>query len=134
MSNKIIIVTCAIIEYEGKVLVAQRSETMAHPLQWEFPGGKLHTRELPEKCIVREIMEELQLSFSIRYRLHSCEYDYGHKQIRLLPFVGTCTHKEVKLLEHKRIKWLEREELRHLDWCKADIPVLEQYLSTRSSK
>ncbi len=44
MSKKID-VSCAIIEKDGLVLAAQRSESMNLPLKWEFPGGKLHPKE-----------------------------------------------------------------------------------------
>lgn len=46
-----ITVTCAIIEKDGKVLCAQRSEKMKHPLKWEFPGGKVEKNEDLEACL-----------------------------------------------------------------------------------
>ena len=55
--NKIISVTCAIIEYEEGTLVVQRSEKMKLPLKWEFPGGKLEAHESEKECIQREIQE-----------------------------------------------------------------------------
>jgi 8-oxo-dGTP diphosphatase len=58
-------VTCAIIEFAGKVLVVQRSKKMNLPLKWEFPGGKIEEGELEEECIVREIKEELNLDIEI---------------------------------------------------------------------
>lgn len=62
-------VACAIIiDDEGKVLAAQRSESMSLPLKWEFPGGKLSKNETAEDCIVREIQEELNISVTIIMR------------------------------------------------------------------
>ena len=62
MSNesdgKKIEVSCAIIERDGLVLVAQRSETRAMPLKWECPGGKIKQGEEPDTCLKRELMEE----------------------------------------------------------------------------
>ena len=52
-------VTCAIIEKDGKVLSTQRSETMAMPLRWEFPGGKVEPNESMQTALTREIREEL---------------------------------------------------------------------------
>ncbi len=55
-------VTCAIILFQNKILVTQRSESMKLPLKWEFPGGKLEPGESEEACIIREIKEELNLN------------------------------------------------------------------------
>lgn len=55
----IIQVTCALIFKEKKLLITQRSEKMNHPFRWEFPGGKMLSGETPEKCLKREIKEEL---------------------------------------------------------------------------
>ncbi len=59
ITEAMIEVTCAIVMEGNKVLVTQRSEHMPHPLKWEFPGGKLKEGETPERCIKREIREEL---------------------------------------------------------------------------
>jgi len=58
MSERHLHVICAIIEQDGCVLAAQRSRTMAMPLKWEFPGGKIKPGETPEHCLCREIAEE----------------------------------------------------------------------------
>ncbi len=54
-------VTCAIIEKNGKILCAQRSEKMNLPLKWEFPGGKIEENESLEACLKREIRELKQV-------------------------------------------------------------------------
>ena len=55
--GKNIDVSCAIIERDGLILAAQRSEAMAMPLKWEFPGGKVKQGEEPDTCLKRELME-----------------------------------------------------------------------------
>ena len=57
-----LIVPCAIIIRERKILICQRSSTMNLPLKWEFPGGKVEPGEDEEATIVREISEELHLN------------------------------------------------------------------------
>ena len=59
LSNMTIPVVCALIVRNGFVLCAQRSERMALPLKWEFPGGKLEPDELPEAALKRENTELL---------------------------------------------------------------------------
>jgi 8-oxo-dGTP diphosphatase len=51
--------TGAIIRKDGKILICQRAGTDALPLSWEFPGGKVRPFETPERCIIREMKEEL---------------------------------------------------------------------------
>ena len=58
-------VACAIIEHDGLVLAAQRSEGMNLPLKWEFPGGKLEAGETPGECVIRELHEELAVRVGI---------------------------------------------------------------------
>ena len=58
-------VTCAIIYFNDKILVTQRSEKMKFPLKWEFPGGKLEEGESEIDCIKREIREEINIEIEI---------------------------------------------------------------------
>ena len=58
---KTIDVTCAIISFNNKILVVQRSENMKLPLKWEFPGGKIENGESEKECIKREIKEKLNI-------------------------------------------------------------------------
>ena len=122
-------VTCAIIVKEGKVLAAQRSETMALPLKWEFPGGKLMKGESEEECLKREIQEELNISIAIKSKLTTNIHDYGNFTIALIPFLAEYVSGEIKLHEHRQIGWFTKEQLNTLDWAPADIPILYELLS-----
>jgi len=121
-------VTCAIIVKEGKILAAQRSETMALPLKWEFPGGKLMEGESEEECLLREILEELNISIVITSKLTTSIHDYGNFTIALIPFLAEYISGEIKLHEHQQIGWYTKEELKTLDWAPADIPILHELL------
>jgi 8-oxo-dGTP diphosphatase len=125
-------VTCAIIRNEdNEVLVVQRSEKSDHPFKWEFPGGKLKEKETEEECIIREIKEELSIDVVICRRLPDKEYDYGHKQIRLIPFVCDTLDDMPFLTEHLAYKWLNPAELRNIDFLEADIFVAYEYLKDK---
>ncbi|WP_321368433.1 (deoxy)nucleoside triphosphate pyrophosphohydrolase [uncultured Draconibacterium sp.] len=117
-------VTCAIIIQNGKVLVAQNNESSDHPLQWEFPGGKIKSGETAKACIVREIKEELNLHVQVQEKLIPVEHDYKIKCIRLIPFVCVVISGDVKLNDHKAVKWLTMDELTELDWAEADRRLL----------
>lgn len=121
-------VACAIIEMDGLVLVAQRSEAMSLPLKWEFPGGKLNPHESPEVCLEREISEEMGIGISIHTPLPPSDWRYPTFAIRLHPFLCSMISDEIRLAEHKEIRWLAPNELPALDWAEADVPVLCSYL------
>lgn len=122
-------VTCAVIRNEEEeVLIVQRGKGTDHPLKWEFPGGKLLRGETEEECVIREVKEELSMEVIICERLPAVEYDYGHKQIKLIPF--TCdTLDELPLLtEHIAYKWISASDLISVDFSEADISVADSYM------
>lgn len=121
-------VTCAIILFNQKILVAQRSEKMKLPLKWEFPGGKLEDGESEVNCIKREIKEEINIEIEILKKLSNSIYDYGTFKINLIPFISNYITGEIILSEHKDYKILNKSELLNLDWAEADLPIVEEFL------
>lgn len=122
-------VTCAVIRNdEEEVLVVQRGEATDHPFKWEFPGGKLAQGETEEECITREVEEELSIAVVIRGKLPEVEYDYGHKQIKLIPFICDTLDELPFLSEHLAYKWVQEIDLMTLDFSEADIFVAISYL------
>jgi len=122
-------VTCAIIRNEeNEVLVVQRGEKSDHPFKWEFPGGKLKDNETAEECILREIQEELSIDIVICKRMTDAEYDYGNKQIKLIPFICDTLDDMPLLSEHMAFKWLNPVDLGKIDFSEADIIVADRYL------
>lgn len=128
MHKSIINVTCAIILFDNKILVTQRSEKMKLPLKWEFPGGKLEEDETEVDCIVREIREEINIEIEIVEKLTNSLFDYGNFKVNLIPFIANYKEGEIKLLEHKDYKLLYKVELLNLDWAEADLPIVEELL------
>jgi 8-oxo-dGTP diphosphatase len=123
-------VACAVIEDDGRVLAAQRSEKMNMPLKWEFPGGKLHEGESAEECLAREIYEELGVRAVVGRPLPPVFHRYVDFDIELLPFVCTLEEGEMTLAEHRAIAWVAPCDLKELDWPEADLPVIESYLES----
>lgn len=121
-------VTCAIIHFDGKILVTQRSEKMKLPLKWEFPGGKLEEDESEADCVKREILEEINIEIEVVKQLSNSVYDYGSFKINLIPFIANYISGEIILSEHKDYKLLDNSELLNLDWAEADLPIVEEFL------
>jgi 8-oxo-dGTP diphosphatase len=124
-------VACAVIEHDGMILAAQRSETMNMPLKWEFPGGKLESGETPEACLVREVREELAIGISLGRALPVTTHSYETFTVTLYPFVCTPADGVMTLHEHRAIVWMEPEQMSALDWAEADLPIIAGYLATR---
>lgn len=121
-------VTCAIIHFDSKILVTQRSEKMKLPLKWEFPGGKLEEDESEADCIKREVLEEINIEIEVQKQISNSVYDYGSFKINLIPFIVNYVSGEIILSEHKDYKLLDKSELLNLDWAEADLPIVEEFL------
>ena len=120
-------VTCAVIWLEEKILCAKRSATMSQPGLWEFPGGKVEQGELPEDCLFREILEELNISIRIVIAMSPSEFSYSpEKTIRLLPFLCTWESGLIQLFEHEEVRWLTKQELFSVNWAPADFPIVQE--------
>jgi 8-oxo-dGTP diphosphatase len=129
--RNVIKVTCAIIvDADGLVFAAQRSEAMSLPLKWEFPGGKIEPGETAEACLIREIKEELHVDVEIVEALPFNTHQYPNVTIQLIPFVCKITNGGVLLKEHLDFKWLSKDELLALDWAEADVPIVRWYIGS----
>lgn len=129
-------VTCAVIRNEeDEILVVRRGEATDHPFKWEFPGGKLTPQETEEECIIREVGEELSIEVVICGQLPEVEYDYGHKQIKLIPFICDTLDEMPFLSEHIAYKWMPATDLLTVDFSEADVFVANSYLErTKTEK
>ena len=125
---KTISVTCAIIQFEDKILAVQRSETMNLPLKWEFAGGKIDADESEIDCIKREIFEELNIHIEVKERLTPVTHQYPKFKIELIPYTAEHVSGKLKLREHCNFVLANKEELINLDWAEADLPILKEFL------
>jgi 8-oxo-dGTP diphosphatase len=125
MEVRIIPVVCAIIERDGLVLCALRSEHMSLPGKWEFPGGKLEVNELPEEALSREIKEELNVEIKIIEALPIAQHAYvPGKIIQLIPYrCAIASDETLSPTEHAELRWVKKDELMLLNWAEADIPI-----------
>jgi len=113
-------VCCALIVKDYKLLAVQRGPESSHPWLWEFPGGKIQSGETPEQCIIREIEEELKVGIEIIQSMRTVDFDYGNKQIRLIPFVCRISSGEIRLTEHIDQQWFGFDAWEMIDWSGAD--------------
>lgn len=128
-------VVCALIERDGRILIAQRPANKHLALQWEFPGGKMEPGESAEDALRREITEELGCTLGPVRFIGTTEHDYGPVRIRLTAFAGALApdSADPSPREHVAIRWLTPEELRIAEVAPADVPVLQAYLAATST-
>jgi 8-oxo-dGTP diphosphatase len=120
-------VVCAIIEQNGRILAAKRSDAQSHGGFWEFPGGKIDPGEDAEKAIVREIREELGTGIFVKRQLPPVTFDYQDKTVTLVPFVCEVVSGTLTPLEHEEIRWIDKDESSRLNWLPPDAEILKWY-------
>jgi 8-oxo-dGTP diphosphatase len=119
------IVTAAVIERSGRILIARRKKGDRMEGKWEFPGGKLEGNESPEECLSRELHEEFGIEAEIGDFLLSSPYEYSHLKIELLAFRATYISGDFNLNDHDEIRWVLPSELGRYDLAGADVPVAD---------
>ncbi len=126
----LLVAAAALIDKDGRVLVAQRPEGKAMAGLWEFPGGKVQDGETPEFALCRELYEELGIDareccfVPIAFASHS--YEKFHLVMPLYVcrmWKGTPISKE-----GQAIKWMKVNELYSLSMPDADVPLISQLL------
>ena len=118
-------VTCAIIEKDGKILIARRAQDQKLAGTWEFPGGKVEDGESPEECLKRELEEEFGIQAEVGEFITSNKHHYDHISIELLAFHVKYLSGEFTLTDHDTIEWVVPDELFNYDLAEADIPIAE---------
>jgi 8-oxo-dGTP diphosphatase len=121
-------VVAAVIERDGRVLIAQRNNSGQHPLKWEFPGGKVESGESPEAATVRELEEELGIQARIDREIGRYEYQYPGRSPILLIFFRVVEYEgEPRTLDFAQIRWESPERLRDYDFLEGDTDFIRGY-------
>jgi 8-oxo-dGTP diphosphatase len=122
----ILVVACALVDADRRVLIAQRPQGKQLAGLWEFPGGKLEAGETPEAALIRELREELEIETKeaclapLTFASHT--YDDWHLMMPLYvcrKWQGTPVAKE-----HSALKWVRPQKLHDYAMPPADIPLI----------
>jgi 8-oxo-dGTP diphosphatase len=123
-------VTAAIMEKDGKILIAKRKQTSTLGGKWEFPGGKIELGETPEQCLKRELREEFGVEIEVNEFICSSQCAYSHIDIELMAYKAKYISGDFQLNVHDEIKWVNIDEARKVDLAEADRPILDKYASS----
>ena len=126
-SSNLIRVTAAIIEKDGKILIAKRKtgDKLFAGL-WEFPGGKVEEGEIPEECMARELKEELEIEVEVVELITSNKHKYPHGIFELLAYRVKHISGEMVLNDHEEIKWVTADEMSNYEFPPADLPIIKE--------
>jgi len=121
-------VVAALIESDGKILVCQRRRSTSFGLMWEFPGGKVEPREMPEHALQRELREELDIEIRIGPEVYRTTYRYSEmaQTIALIFFAARIIRGQLKNLNFEQVQWQAPESLSELDFLPADRELIDR--------
>lgn len=127
-----LLVTAAIIENNGRILLTQRRQGTPYPGYWEFPGGKMEPDEDPASCVVRELMEELGIETRVNGIYDVIHHRYPERTVLVLAYRCEWVGGEIADLEVAAHEWVLPEELTGYQLLPADLPLAERLEKERS--
>ena len=126
----LLVVACALIDTDNRVLVTQRPEGKSLAGLWEFPGGKLEAGERPEPALIRELDEELGITVKEDCLAPLTFASYAYPDFHLLMPLYICRRWQgvVASREGQALKWVRPGKLRELAMPPADEPLIPHLL------
>lgn len=116
----------AMIDRDGRVLLAQRPEGKQFAGLWEFPGGKIEAGETPEAALVRELKEELGIDTSESCLAPLTFVSHRYDTLHLVMNVFACRvwQGAVVAHEHQKLAWVHPRDFGHYPMPAADLPLI----------
>jgi 8-oxo-dGTP diphosphatase len=122
----VLVAACALIDADGRVLIAQRPQGKSMAGLWEFPGGKVEPGERPEQCLIRELKEELGITVREECLAPLTFASHSYSDFHLLMPLYVCRRWEgiVTAQEQQGLKWVRPGELKNYPMPPADEPLI----------
>jgi 8-oxo-dGTP diphosphatase len=124
--NVTLVVACALIDADRRVLIAQRPEGKPLAGLWEFPGGKIDAGERPEETLIRELREEIGIIVKEACLAPLTFASHAYEDFHLLMPLYICRRwdGEVTAREGQKLAWVRANKLRSYPMPPADIPLI----------
>ncbi len=124
--NIILVSAVALVDKDGRVLLAQRPEGKSMAGLWEFPGGKVETGETPETALIRELHEELGIETwdSCLAPLSFASYTYETFHLLMPLFICRKWEGIAQPKEGQNLKWVFPKDMRDYPMPPADLPLI----------
>jgi 8-oxo-dGTP diphosphatase len=122
----VLVAACALIDSDGRVLIAQRPTGKAMAGLWEFPGGKVEAGERPEQALIRELAEELGIVVNEACLAPLTFASHAYAEFHLLMPLYVCRRWDgiVQGREAQKLKWVRPNDLRNYPMPPADEPLI----------
>jgi 8-oxo-dGTP diphosphatase len=122
----VLVAACALIDPDGRVLIAQRPPGKAMAGLWEFPGGKVEAGERPEETVIRELHEELGIAVKEPCLAPFTFASHSYPDFHLLMPLYVCRRWEgtPRPREHTELKWVRPRDLAQYPMPPADLPLI----------
>jgi 8-oxo-dGTP diphosphatase len=127
----VLVVACALIDADGRVLIAQRPPGRPMAGLWEFPGGKIEAGESPEQTLIRELHEELGIKVKADCLAPLTFASHAYDDFHLLMPLYVCRRWEnaVVAQEGQQLAWVRPNKLRAYSMPAADIPLIPHLIN-----
>ena len=124
--NLVLVAACALLDPDGRVLIAQRPLGKPMAGLWEFPGGKVEQGEAPEQTLIRELKEELGIVVNVACLAPLTFASHSYPDFHLLMPLYVCRRWEgiVTAQEQQKLKWVRPAELKNYPMPPADEPLI----------
>lgn len=122
----LLVVAVALVDPDGRVLLAQRPEGKAMAGLWEFPGGKVDPGERPEAALIRELKEELGIDTEASCLAPLSFASHSYDEFHLLMPLWVCRKWDgiAQPREGQSLKWVRPRDLRDYPMPAADLPLI----------
>jgi 8-oxo-dGTP diphosphatase len=127
----VLVAACALIDADGRVLIAQRPEGKPMASLWEFPGGKIEDGERPEQSLIRELKEELGITVSEACLAPLTFASHSYPDFQLLMPLYVCRRWEgtARPMEGQNLAWVKPSQLRDYEMPPADVPLIAHLIA-----
>jgi 8-oxo-dGTP diphosphatase len=131
VSNLVLVAACALVDADGRVLIAQRPEGKPMAGLWEFPGGKVEQGERPEQTLIRELKEELGVTVIEACLAPLAFASHAYPDFHLLMPLYVCRRWEgtVTATEGQQLAWVRPNRLRDYEMPPADVPLVSHLMA-----
>ena len=122
----VLVAAAALIDPDGRVLLAQRPAGKIMAGLWEFPGGKVEPGETPEQALIRELYEELGIDTwqSCLAPLTFASHTYSSFHLLMPLYICRKWNGIAKPQENQQLAWVEKSKLHHYEMPPADVPIV----------